>query len=289
MSFLSSCSFVFNGVNSEDFNVIIGWIDGSEPDLSVNGLNREIKKSTTSKVRLKDNIYGSENTDVITFTFNIVRVDGTEISRDESIRINQWLTSSPLPQLLKFNDEESCMLHYYAVCTEIKDITVDGCLLGKEIKFETNSPYAFMHDFEKTFKIDTDEKTIYFNNIADTYDGIYYPILTITTQSDNIIIENVTDKKSVTLDLTDINADSNGNKIVKINCEKLIIQDKDGKLIPLSTIGWNRDYKSYVSSIGEYITNIYWFRLLKGMNKIKITGNCTLKIKCEYPRKAGCM
>ena len=74
MSFLTSDSFIFNGVNSADYNVMISWFD-SDADVSVNGLNREIKKSTASKIKMKDNIYGAENTEVITFTFCIIKTD----------------------------------------------------------------------------------------------------------------------------------------------------------------------------------------------------------------------
>ena len=106
MSFLSSKSFIFNGINSEDFNVVIAWIDQDEPDVASNGLTREVKKSATNKRKIKDNIYGTENTEPIILKIGLVRIDGTEITRDESMKINAWLTSSPLPQLLKFNDAE---------------------------------------------------------------------------------------------------------------------------------------------------------------------------------------
>jgi hypothetical protein len=69
----------------------------------------------------------------------------------------------------------------------------------------------------------------------------------------------------------------------------MTLTDANGKLIYLNDIGWNTDYKSYVSSTDSYITNIYWLRLLNGMNEIKITGTCKFKIECEFPRKAGCM
>ncbi len=72
MSFITAKSFVFNGVNSEDFDVIIGWID-SEPDTSTNGLNREIHKSAKNKVKVKDNIYGTNTSEPISFHFCIVR------------------------------------------------------------------------------------------------------------------------------------------------------------------------------------------------------------------------
>lgn len=287
MSFLTSYSFIFNGVNSLDHNVVIGWIDSSEADVSTNGLNREIKKTTRPK-RLRDYVYATENTDTITFTFCIVSMNGEEIPRPQSIKINRWLTSSPLPQLLQFNDCDTYPLYYYAICTQIKDIVADGRLVGKEIKFETNSPFAFSAKTEKTFEVDGSmDFSIY--NSADTYDDIYYPSITIETKSDTIVIENMTDQKSVTLQTREISSDHEGNRLLKMDSEKMILLDKDNCLIPAARIGWNESYRSYVSSLDDYMDNIYWPRLLRGMNKLKVTGSCILRLEYEYPRKAGCL
>lgn len=120
VSFITAHSFIFNGTNSADFGVTIGWID-STADVSSNGLVREIKKAAGAS-RVKSHIYGAENTESIAFHFSIVKADGNEITRPESMKLNRWLTSSPLPQLLKFNDCDDYPLHYYAVCTQINDI-----------------------------------------------------------------------------------------------------------------------------------------------------------------------
>lgn len=282
MSFLKATSFIFSGENSEDYNVVIGWMDSV--DVSTNGLNRELKKSSSK--RIKDNIYGSDNTEPITFTFCIIRIDDTEITREESLRINRWLTSSPLPKLLQFNDYDGYMLHYYAVCTKINDKVEGGKLIGKELTFETNSSFAFTKKISKKFDV-TDSLIFYLNNMSDTY--FYYPIITISTISNNVIIENMTDKKSVTLNMANITSDENGKKILVINCENMTITDINEKLVYACDVGWSVDYQSYVSSIDKYINNIYWFRLLQGINQIKITGDCTFTIECEFPRKAGCL
>ena len=92
-------------------------------------------------------------TNVISFEFDIVRIDGKEITRTQSILINQWLTASPLPQLLKFNDNDGYAIHYYAVCTQIEDIVIGGRLVGKNLKFETNSSFAFAEKTLKNFEI----------------------------------------------------------------------------------------------------------------------------------------
>lgn len=287
MSFLTAESFVFNGTCSEDFQVSIAWLQ-SDVDVAANGLNREIQKSAARRRTAKDNIYGSETADNISFSFCIVKDNGEEISREQSIRMNRWLTSSPLPKLLQFNDRDSYMLHYYAVCTQIKDIVVGGRLVGKELLFETNSPFAFMPKIEKTIDV-TDSLSFSLYNTADTYDGIYYPVVTVSAPSGSITIENMTDKKSVTLDLTALAAENPGNGTLTLDSAHMTILDGSSRLVPAEQIGWNNNYQSYVSAIGEYTKQIYWIRLLPGINEFQITGSCTLKIECEFPRKAGCL
>ena len=286
MSFITAKSFVFNGINSNDYNVVIGWVD-SDINVSENGLNRELRK-TTNQTRTTANIYGAENTNVISFEFDIVRIDGEEITRTQSIMINQWLTASPLPQLLKFNDNDGYVLHYYAVCTQIEDIVIGGRLVGKKLKFETNSSFAFAEKNLKNFNIDG-ALNFHVNNFADTYNGIFYPTITILTLVDSIIIENITDKKSVTIDTTKLIAGSDGYKYIKFDSNNMAALDKNNKLIPISQLGWCENYKSYVSSINGYMDNIYWFRLLKGMNEIKVVGSCKFTMEYEFPRKAGCL
>lgn len=287
MSFITANSFIFNKTNSADFGVTIGWID-SDADVSSNGLHRELKKTTNTN-KTKFHVYGSENAESIMFHFSIVKTDGNEITRTESIQINRWLTASPLPQLLKFNDCDAYPLHYYAVCTQVNDIIASGRLIGKELTFETNAPYAFSENEEKTFVITNTNRTFFLNNSSDTDNGIYYPIVTIATTSDTIVIENITDQKSVTICTQKLTPDVNGSKVLTLNSECMTVTDSSGQLIPAGDLGWNENYKSHVTATEREMYTIYWIRLLRGMNEFRVSENCTIKIEYEFPRKAGCL
>lgn len=287
MSFITAHSFIFNKKNSADFGVTIGWID-SNADVSTNGLTRELKKTACTN-KTKSYVYSAENTEPISFHFSIVKADGGELTRPESIKINRWLTSSSSPQLLKFNDCDAYPLHYYAVCTQVNDIMSGGRLIGKELTFETNSSFAFSDKEKKTFIITETDNCFFLNNSADTDNGIYYPAVTISTKSDKVVIENVTDQKSVTISMQTIKADVDGNKVLTLYSENMTVTDNSGQLIPADQLGWNETYTSYVSSIDDFMDNIYWPRLLQGMNEWKVSGACTLTIEYEFPRKAGCL
>lgn len=286
LSFLTAQSFVFNNQNSDDYNLTIAWIGSPDIDISENGLNFSLEK-TKNKSNNTTNTYGIQSENIV-INFSVTKKDFTEITRLESIRINEWLTSSYTPKILAFNDNDSYPLHYYAVCTQIDDVIVGGRPVGKNLRFETNSPFAFSKKVEK--KIDVlNSHVIHINNTSNASNNIIYPKMIISATSPTIVVENVTDKKSVTINTSNISSESDGTIYIKLDSYNMSVTDKNNRLIPLNKLGWDDSYKSYISAINDYISNIYWLRFIKGMNEIKITGNCKITIEYEFPRKAGCL
>ncbi len=286
LSFLTATSFVFNGENSDDYNLTIAWIGSPDIDTSENGLNLSLEK-TRNKLNNTTNTYGIQSENIV-INFSITKKDFKEIARLESIQINEWLTSSPTPKYLAFNDGDSYPLHYYAVCTQIEDVIVGGKLVGKKLRFETNSPFAFSKKVEKKFDV-INSHIIRINNTSNAINNIIYPKIIISATSSTVVIENVTDKKSVTINTNDIPSESDGVKYIKLNSYNMSATDENNRLIPIYKLGWNNTYKSFISAINDYMTNVYWLRFIKGMNEIKITGNCKITIEYEFPRKAGCL
>lgn len=134
MSFLDAKSFVFNGINSDSYNLEICWIN-DKPNISTNGLIRNVESGNVNHVRLKTNNYGITYDGNIEFTFYIIKKDESPFTKQESISINNWLTDPLIPKLLYFNDDSIPSIHYYAVCTEIEDTFVnEHC--GKKIVFK---------------------------------------------------------------------------------------------------------------------------------------------------------
>ncbi len=93
MSFITAHSFIFNGLNSADFGVTIGWID-SQADVSANGLNRELKKTACTN-KTKSNVYGNCGTNIIPFQH---RKRGRQRTHKTGIHQNQ-----PLAYVIRFS------------------------------------------------------------------------------------------------------------------------------------------------------------------------------------------
>ena len=138
MSFINAHSFVFDGISSDNFNLVICWVN-KEVDTSTNGLKKSVRKSESNVSRYVSNVYGSSVDENISFTFDIAKNDFLPFTKEESIEINAWLTQSNTPRLLHFNDYEIPSIDYYAVCTNIDDIIING-RNAKTVTFETNSP-----------------------------------------------------------------------------------------------------------------------------------------------------
>lgn len=288
MSFINAHSFVFDGISSDNFNLVICWVN-KEIDTSTNGLKKSVRKSEPNGSRYISNVYGSSVDENISFTFDIAKNDFLPFTKEESIEINAWLTQSNTPRLLHFNDYEIPSIDYYAVCTNIDDIIING-RNAKTVTFETNSPFGFMSEITKKCIVE-ESATITIDNLSDTTDGIYYPEIKLITKN-AVTIENNTEHKSVTFTPVDIEKDENENYVISINNRTNIIKDKDGNLISFDKLGWGPDYKSKIISANgteKYIDYIYWFRLVKGVNKISIYGDCTIEFKYKFPRKVGCV
>ena len=290
MSFLDADSFIFDSQSSDSYNLMMCWIDDTA-DISASGLRRTIDSGSVNHVRLKTNNYGVSFEGNIEFSFYIIKKDETPFTRQESIAVNRWLTGPTVPRALYFNDNAIPSLHYYAVCTEIEDkVFLEHH--AKRLVFKTNSPFGFTDPVEKRFLV-TGAEIFSMDNIADTVNGIFYPRILLSAKSaDAIVIENVSDQKSVTLSILEtFPTDSLGNRTLLIDSAqmKLLDVNNGSRLVPFHEVGWTTQYSSYVSSIDKYMESIYWFRLIQGTNTIKITGDCKADFIFEFPRKAGCL
>ena len=64
LSFLTATSFVFNGENSDDYNLTIAWIGSPDIDTSENGLNLSLEK-TRNKLNNTTNTYGIQSENIV--------------------------------------------------------------------------------------------------------------------------------------------------------------------------------------------------------------------------------
>lgn len=273
MGYLNACSFTFNGISSRIYDLRICW-DGADSNVET-GLEREIVKGEVNMVRHKANQYGTKYSSVISIDFMIMKPDGSDFTDLESRTINKWLQTDTY-SILQFEKEDN-YLYYKAICTNIED-RVYGGFCAKNLTFECDSPFAY--ESLRTFVKSDQENIMRVFNTSD--DGIYSPTLSLKPLAvGEITITNTTDSnKSMVFDIPSEYI----NKTITIDTNKMQILDEDGVPIPFYKLGWEIT-PNITTAIQS--NSFYWLRLLPEINRIQITGNCTLEIICEFPRKAG--
>lgn len=276
-------SFTFNGIDCRTLGLMMcQFSSSSRNDQQETGLTTEVKTDDFNMIRKEYNQYGVIYKNPITFELGVTKIDATPLTRTESHSINKWLSTDTY-KIFRFNDENPENIIYKAICTDIKDIYM-GSLVGKSLKFETSSPFGYSRkqslDITGTFQ-GVSQK---FTNESD--DGIYYPTIYIDVAegySNTVIIENVEEKKSITIDFSQLSDYS-----LILDSKRTRVTNADGKLIPSYKLGWDGDYSSLVSDpdIIE-INELYFPRMLEGENTFLVTGECNVQIVAEFPRKVG--
>lgn len=264
MALLDSSTFSYDGVDLKSLGMRFGWI-GEPENETMTGLNRTILETELNAVRSRPLQYATVYEGCLEFSFIIFKTDGTDISYQDSHTLNQWLSGSTVHKKLTFPGEQD--VYYMAICTQITDQIYNGHI-GKGIVFRCDAPYAYHNPIRKKITVSENRRIKIYN---DSDEGVYYPNLKITGNSDLVIIRNLDDKdREMRLAFSDLT-----DKTICMDCEKMRVVDENNVLIPVYKIGWD---------VSDYI---YWFRLLPGANQIEIIGSCIFEITATFPRKVG--
>lgn len=274
--------FTYNNKSTKDYNLVLVDIDGTgEQKFS---LNRESGIGSINKYNYSPMSTGSYYSECLSFPIHLVKgscengIIGTKISLPEINEINSWLTSTDYPTLLNvFHEKDSDYTRcYFGVFTEIEPFYY-GDLYGVKTTFQSNSPFAYTDEIKSTIS-STGVSSVEIVTQSALWNDYIYPILKVTPNESNpsgdesnaITIENESDGNKLS-----INKYYNGVSIY-IDCKKLKIYDHLVQLVTFEDLGI------------QDVDDIYWFRLLgHDINKINITGNCTIEITYREPRKVG--
>lgn len=274
-------TFAFNGKSSDLYNLYMGW-RSAEEEWSA-GLDREIVKGEMNVVRHVPNLYGVKYADVLTLEFDIFHQDGSAFDQRESRNINNWLMQDTYKRF-KVNDNNTENVYYKAICTSIQDLTI-GRWNGKHVTMTCDSPFAYTGEVKRKMNaLESGELLFSLSNNSD--DGIYYPCFTIVCDSEydgDVEIMNITEGKTMLFKMADIPATEEG-KVLNVDSLHTMITDADEKLVPLYKIGWQMDVDE---NDALQSTEMYWLRLVEGINKFSIIGNAKVIFTISFPRKVG--
>lgn len=280
-----------------------------DPDEVQSFVSREIEKSNQSSVRNTPNHYSTHYSDVLQLNFFILKNDclyqtqnEMTLSNDELNSLRSWLESPKQPcELYVQSKTNNTDTYYYGLFTDVQPFIVGGDCYGLKLTFTCNAPYGFSPVIHRVVSINGQNGTFNtsFPNLSAELNEFLRPKITITAKSsstfngnEKIVITNTSDNDNSMI----INLPT-GYSCVIIDCDKKMITDKNGALIPLSKLGFTLSnngnlIQDYFNPISAESGRIYWLKLPSGNNDIAIvTENCgnvsDVRICGRYPVKAG--
>lgn len=240
------------------------------------GMSREVYKGVFSKVRKIPNFMGAEYSDVLTFSVHAVKdtckdPNNGYFTEDEADEIISWITEVSYPALFHmydYGDNVASKYDYFAVCNDITPQEIGGEIVGFDMNFITNSPYAWTEEVKYDYNnVGTNNHSIYIQN--SERQGLLFPVITVETQSESpveVTIQNTADLESLTLTLT--------NPVTTIDCQR-------------SMIYAGNTFLSFEDLGLTDVAHIYWPRLYNGKNTLTFTGDAKFTVRFREPRKVG--
>lgn len=270
--------FIYNGKSTESIilssRLFLATFDTLD---SAPGITRESLKGETTVSRPIANDYGVTNTG-LSFTYALIKEQGKPFTDDEQRIVERWLTSPKLDLPLKIIDEDEVVgLTYCGKFTSTEWKSCAGGWSGVDFTFEHNDAYPKKHyDFVYNIK---GTQILDVECLSDELDEYVYPVINLEVKSDSqkISIKNLTDNSNTMTFTADPElATSKVPRLpIKIDCRNCILSDAtSGGVIRFKDIGW------------QDVGNIYWLRLLPGMNQLEISGGTVdLSISFDVPIK----
>ena len=274
--------FSFNGKNLSDF-----YCSTFDPDTEQTFPARESIHGELTAVRTSPSYYGTKYSDNLTLNFLIRKDterfselsemhDGSNskyFSQQELRDIRAWLESTSLPSpLITYGDDGYIDdVQYFGFFKDVQpDLMSSYYCIGLKLVFECSSPngYSDLETVSADVLATETTKSITINNTSDVQDKYIYPTINIyvdNTKSPKgtITIKNVSDNNnSVKLSIID-------DTIIKIDCEKNMIEKSDGSIISIGDLGLDLNSVFDYNNSSAYVCNLYWPRLVYGNNEIQ--------------------
>lgn len=254
--------FLFDGIPSDYYHLILYSFEPSTTEENDSGAKLEIVEDRTSRSCYPIH-YGCLKQKPL--TFEMVFGSLQPLDKYDVEQIVSWLTEHEDYCELEIIQPDLSAYKYRCLIADLKTIHINGLPIAFRSTVICDSPYAYTYPQEYNFTIEN-TKTIQLYNESNASHYLY-PKMSIKPkeQVKTISLQNHSD----------------GDRICRFdglsgakNLE--ITVDNQRQIITAN----NKDdlYNLF---------NGNFFRLAKGMNQLTVSGDCTLQIICEFPKKVG--
>lgn len=237
---------------------------------TVIGTSRENISGDISILRPIANEYGTTSTP-LSFDYALYKMNEDSFTDEEQRIIETWITSPQFSKDLQIFDyttkETTDIFCGKFISTEW--IPLPDGWAGVKFTFQNNSAYAKKH-YDYKYDIELDN-TIMLTCLSDELEKYVYPTIKVTKKevTGNISIQNMSDNENK------MTIKAYNDLPMQFDCLNCIPKDgTTNQIISYADLGW--------TDVG----NIYWLRLLPGMNEINVSGGkFTLEVSFDAPYK----
>lgn len=283
-------NFIFDGQQLTDYECVL-----YAPSDSQQFIGKNIEKSSDRAV---SKFFKVQYSDTLKLSF-LIGKDHCKHPKDEDFKLSgddvhylrSWLESPTMSELkVMQDDDDNLCTHYYGVFSDIQPYEIAGECYGLYLTFTCNAPYGFTDEY-KYVCYPNSETTLMVSNLSAEKHSYYKPVITITSSStfdsESLSIENANDNGN-----TMIISMPNGKSAITIDCEKEMVFDSDGNILPLSVIGVTSPIDDNYSFLSADAFMFYWLRLAPNVNKLTILPSTAttifkVEITARYPVKSG--
>lgn len=269
-------TFAFNEIACEDFDLMLYDIGNTSQGAGKFASTVSIVEEFIPS-RWKPFFYGVKYEDKLelsmVFGVNQRRLDKEKyLDRYELETIGAWLTGHDKYMWLEVQQDDLEYVRYRCIVTGLDIVEFGNIPWALKATIVCDSPYGYLYPQEYTYNISGSSQIVFDNE--SSHNGYYKPVIEISLNSEDdeeaedtggtFSIENVTDNNRK-FQFSNV---PTAVSTITIDNEKCVITSDSGL------------------NLYPYF-NFNFFRLVRGENILKITGNGTLKIKCEFPINAG--
>lgn len=261
MSFYGT-SFVFDGVPSEEFSLMLYDFTSHEQEAGAIGTKVEVSEDRIWG-RATPIHYGASEKDALEFKLVCGVPDGNmRLDRFDLARIAGWLKHTDY-RTLKIVQSDMELFHYKCIITELVPVMMGLEVIGLEATVLCDGPFAYLDAEHVTYTCDGTADAVFQNR--SNINRYYYPDITLAVPAGgDVVITNHADKD----------------------------REVAFKGLPSSQLAIHMNSMSGILDAGG--TNVYEFfnfnypRFVRGGNHLTLTGKFTLSVNAEFPMDIGC-
>lgn len=267
------CSFIFNDIPCEDFDLMMYNIDGAEQSAGSFASGVSVVEQQIAN-RWKPLFYGTKIDKKlefeIVFGVNQKRIDNDEyLDRYELEAIASWLTGHDQYLWLAVEQEDLEYVRYKCIISDLTLVEYGNVPYALRASVTCDGPYAYLCPQTFEYELDGHMQIPFYNE--SSHNGFYCPRIEFEpADGSGLRIANWSDQgREFLLSRTP----SSVTQVLFDNENQIITCYADGKPTIAGDIYEDFNYK--------------FFRLVKGMNSLAVEGAGTLRIVCEFPINVG--